>query len=176
MGYFIYKKYSAPQKRGWIVALIGWAVAFIVAMTLVYGPYDSILPDGREWSKAGNIAYGTLQRFLWGLVLAWVTYACHYGYGGFIQDFLSAKFWIPLSRLTYSVYLIHLIVLTFMLIAVEGAVHYSTTNVTYYFLASMVLSYGGGFILAVVIEFPCENLEKWLLGIFLQKGKYTVSS
>ena len=57
-------------------------MVFAVAMSLVYAPHESMLPDGREWGKAENIIFGTSQRLLWGLALAWVTYACHYGYGG----------------------------------------------------------------------------------------------
>ena len=65
-----------------MVTLVGWAVAAVVAMLLVYGPHKSVLPGAEPWNKAENILYGTFQRLLWGLVLAWVTYACHYGCGG----------------------------------------------------------------------------------------------
>lgn len=43
---------------------------------------------------------------------------------GYIHQFLSARFWIPLSRLTYSVYLIHLIVIHFMFFARNDRVYY----------------------------------------------------
>ena len=51
-------------------------------MLLVYGPHKSILPGAEEWNEAEKVLFGTFRRFLWGLVLAWVTYACHYGAGG----------------------------------------------------------------------------------------------
>ena len=65
-----------------ITTLLGWSVAAVVAMLLVYGPHKSILPGAEEWNEAENVLFGTFRRFLWGLVLAWVTYACHYGAGG----------------------------------------------------------------------------------------------
>ena len=38
------------------------------------------------------------------------------GYGGIVNDFLSWSFWAPLSRLTYSCYLIHMeVTLVFLL-------------------------------------------------------------
>ena len=46
-------------------------------------------------------------------------------FSGYINEFLSARFWIPLSRLTYSVYLIHMIVIHYMLYAANGSMHYS---------------------------------------------------
>ena len=48
---------------------------------------------------------------------------------GLVQKFLSARFWIPLSRLTYSVYLIHLIVLPVIFIGTKGLIHYDFVNV-----------------------------------------------
>jgi hypothetical protein len=35
-----------------------------------------------------------------------VIYACHKGYGGYINEFLSLKFWIPLSKMALSIYLV----------------------------------------------------------------------
>ncbi|XP_028392817.1 nose resistant to fluoxetine protein 6-like isoform X2 [Dendronephthya gigantea] len=170
LGYAIYAKYRVPiRRRGWLLAVIGWSIAFAIAMTVVYAPYQSTLPGNREWNKTENIFFGTFQRLLWGLVLAWVTYACHYGYGSYIQQFLSARFWIPLSRLTYSVYLIHMVVISFMFFATTHQVHYDLLTASYFFITATVLSYAVGFILAVVIEFPSENLEN--LALKLLRGE-----
>ncbi|GMT31080.1 hypothetical protein PFISCL1PPCAC_22377, partial [Pristionchus fissidentatus] len=49
--------------------------------------------------------YSSLSRPAWGLVLSWIVIACWYGYGGPINDVMSASFWIPLGRLTYCGYL-----------------------------------------------------------------------
>ena len=64
------------------MTLLGWSVTAVLAMLLVYGPHKSILPGAEEWNGAEKVLYGTFHRFLWALVLAWVTYACHYGAGG----------------------------------------------------------------------------------------------
>ena len=141
-------------------------------MWLVYGPHKYVIKGAEEWSLAGRVAYGMFERLLWGLALAWVTYACHFGGGGMynmhflsphkgpwkfsfskrlffwaslalstrgipqtglitfypllglVQRFLSAKYWIPLSRLTFNVYLIHIIVITIMTIGAQGNIHY----------------------------------------------------
>ena len=50
-------------------------------MGLVYGPHKAIVPGNRQWDTDENILFGTFQHPLWGLVIAWVIYACHYGYG-----------------------------------------------------------------------------------------------
>ena len=43
---------------------------------------------------------------------------------GMISSFLSWKAWIPLSRLTYGVYLLHILVLTFYYSILENPLHY----------------------------------------------------
>lgn len=135
------------------VTIVGWVVAASLAMWLVYGPHKFIVHGAEEWPLAGRIAYGAMERFLWGLVLAWVVYACHFGGGGMlftdlesktgygmwcacinrmcicsflgiVQKFLSAKFWIPFSRLTFNVYLIHIYLMTVMTAGSQGYIHY----------------------------------------------------
>ena len=164
LGYVMYRYRNTKERTpNWIWTLIGWSAATVLAMLLVYGPHKSTLPGATEWNAAEKVLFGTFQRFLWGLVLAWVTYACHYGAGGLVQKFLSAKFWIPLSRLTYNVYLIHLIILALMFYGAQEPLHYDLYTASYYFLANVMLSYGAAYILCVAIEFPCANLEELVL-------------
>lgn len=43
------------------------------------------------------------------MALCWIIYACQMGYGGVAAWFLNLNMWIPLSKLTYGVYLVHII-------------------------------------------------------------------
>ena len=52
-------------------------------------------------------AYFSLSKVSYSLAISWVIFACHYGYGGVINRFLSAHFFIPLARISYVAYLIH---------------------------------------------------------------------
>ena len=89
-----------------------WAVAFFTGFAVVYGLDINI---GHEtYSTAENIAYGGLYRAAWGLALGWVIFACSRGYGGWINDFLSWGAFVPLSRLSYIIYLTHLTVIQFL--------------------------------------------------------------
>ena len=47
----------------------------------MYGVYTFYKAGGRPFNTAENIIYGTFSRFVWGLALAWVIYACNKGYG-----------------------------------------------------------------------------------------------
>ncbi|KAG5675343.1 hypothetical protein PVAND_005253 [Polypedilum vanderplanki] len=45
---------------------------------------------------------------LWIVATNIVIYACHKNYGGIINDFLSLKIWIPISKMALSIYLVSL--------------------------------------------------------------------
>ena len=66
------------------MTLLGWAIAATLGMWLVYGPHEYIVKGADIWPLAARVVYGMLERLLWGLVLAWVVYACHFGGGGII--------------------------------------------------------------------------------------------
>ena len=87
-----------------ITTLLGWSVTIVLAMLLVYGPHKSILPGAEEWNGAEKVIFGTFRRFLWGLVLVWVVYACHYGAGGLYVVYFTrrhgSKFHFPYLGVT----------------------------------------------------------------------------
>lgn len=86
--------------------LIGWLLAFMcLFLPLAWGHRFSqtdFLPSSLEFSL-----YFSLAKSLWCLGLSWVIFACVSGYGGPVNSILSLGILQPLSRLTYSIYLIY---------------------------------------------------------------------
>jgi hypothetical protein len=37
---------------------------------------------------------------------SFIIYACHNGHGGLVNDFLSSKYWMPLAKMSLSIYLV----------------------------------------------------------------------
>ena len=58
-----------------------------------------------EIPRVAGIVYGSLHRFAWCVVIAWIIFACVTGHGSFINRFLSMKIFMPLGRLTFCIYL-----------------------------------------------------------------------
>ena len=71
-------QYKVPRP---VVCLLGWFLAVGLGLSSVYGVYTVYKEGGRPFNTAENIIYGTFSRFVWGLALAWVIYACNKGYG-----------------------------------------------------------------------------------------------
>lgn len=90
LGYLIHIEKVAPSKsplfkvQRQVVCLVGWFLAIGLGVTSVYGVYTYYKAGGRPFNTAENVIYGTFSRFVWGLALAWVIYACNKGYGSIL--------------------------------------------------------------------------------------------
>ena len=94
--------------------------------------------NGHEISLFGRAMYSSLSKPAWGLGLSWIVISCYYGYGGntnffrnihflgMINEFMSWNIWVPLGRLSYGIYLVHIQVLIFMFGMQKSAVLFST--------------------------------------------------
>ncbi|XP_057290815.1 O-acyltransferase like protein-like [Hydractinia symbiolongicarpus] len=159
LGYVIMQKHNI-RKFKYPLYSLGWFLAVGTGIACVYGPFTA---TQEAWNQATNITYGVMFRFVWALALAWVVYACHNGYGGLVNDFLSWKAFIPLSRLTYSTYLTHAMVILLFFGASQTAVDLTLLNYVYICSGITVLSFAAAYIVSVCIEYPVFNLEKLLL-------------
>ena len=160
LGYVFFKKISFKNHRivlNYVFYGSLWVLAAGLLMSCVYGLYGTW--HQHPSTAAGNVAYIMLSRLAWGVGLACVTYACHSGYGGWVNRFLSLGFWVPLGRLTFSAYLLHPIVLYVLLSGYTATIHYTILIGVQLIAAAVVLSYAAAGVLAVFVEFPLGNLE-----------------
>jgi hypothetical protein len=65
----------------------------------------------------------SVSRFTWSLSIAWIIFACHYGYGGVINSILSCKSYVPITRLSYVGYLIHPVLMIWYFYTQETLFH-----------------------------------------------------
>jgi peptidoglycan/LPS O-acetylase OafA/YrhL len=75
---------------------------------------------------------------------------------------LSWSCWVPLGRLSYSTYLIHMTVVDWVLTLPSYAVTITHTLVLYHILANTAVSLAVAFVLVVLFEAPLLHLEKLL--------------
>ncbi|XP_042213223.1 nose resistant to fluoxetine protein 6-like [Homarus americanus] len=164
LGYIMYtqgnKKVVLKQ---WQVA-VGWTVASLTGFLVVFGMWSyNQVPPPRYYDVMTQVVYGGFQRFAWGSAVAWVVYACHNGAGGLVNDFLSHPVWQPLSRLTYTIYLV-IFPMQFMLT-------YNTRVLFYYTHLNKIVEVVGALVIAGIIsvlvsltvESPIIGLERLLL-------------
>ncbi|XP_042889060.1 nose resistant to fluoxetine protein 6-like [Penaeus japonicus] len=166
-GYILHTAKNSPQysKLSARQVWAGWAAATGVALAVVFGiaRYNNPSPGTPQMSLTEAVLYGGLHRAAWAVAVAWIILACHWGYGGPVDWFLSHPCWQPLSRLTYCIYLSSL--------PIQFALQYSTVRPHYYTnLAKIQETCGVLFIvilvsiaLTLVSESPILRLEKLIL-------------
>ena len=164
LGYVFFKGYCFRfgRKLNFLMYLLLWVIASVILFTLVYSIYFTW--HGHIPSKFENIVYITFSRFFWAVALGMIVFACHNGYGWFINSFLSMKIWTPLSRMTFNAYLLHPVVLTVVYGQLQRAVHYTDITFACYAVTFVVLSFGAATIVCLVVEFPLGAIEMLLVG------------
>lgn len=163
LGWFMWKINCKAKMNKCLVSL-GWMVSIGLILTLTLVTYDQNRDFNDSWSHTSRVAFETLYRPLWSVAMSWLIFACATGYGGYINSILSWNGWLPLSRLTYSAFLIHLTILGYEAMAPEYKMLFTLTSLSYQFIGFFVMSYAVGYVLTVAVESPMLGLEKVILG------------
>ncbi|VDM71019.1 unnamed protein product [Strongylus vulgaris] len=104
--------------------VIGWCISTILGLYAIFGLYDyARTGDITEWWKALYIISG---RHSYAIALGWVAFACATGNGGPVGTFLSWKFFMPLSKITFCAYLLHPIMLQIYNLSRPQPFHFTT--------------------------------------------------
>ncbi|KAL3097359.1 hypothetical protein niasHS_003807 [Heterodera schachtii] len=144
---------------------VGWATAGCAGFWSVFGLYPAL--QGWDWPLY-HLFYGSCARTIFALALGWLIYACHTGIGGPINWVLSLSPLLPLSVLSYSVYLFHMIPVVFTYMISPFPIHYnSKLFVLAHCVVQLAISYGFGMICTLLAELPALNIER----IFLSHPK-----
>ncbi|KAM7305330.1 nose resistant to fluoxetine protein 6 [Ixodes scapularis] len=160
LGYIIYKYREIKISRK--MQLAGWLSAVTTGLTILYGVYDwnAYSPPGPFLS----ILYGSTSRPAWSLCVAWVTFACVSGHGGFVNTLLSWKAFVPLSKLTFMAYLLHPPLMFMYAAHTINAIYVTQFMMVYLYFAHLLACYMASFVACVTCESPFINVERILFG------------
>ncbi|XP_063590278.1 nose resistant to fluoxetine protein 6-like [Penaeus indicus] len=164
LGYAFHKQgqREVVLKKWQVVA--GWTTSTAVALLLVLGMWSyNVVPPKAQYDVVTQVTYAGLSRPAWGAVLAWVVYACHFGYGGPVDGFLSHPSWQPISRVTYSTYLVAMQIQYLTTYTSKAPFYFTPLNVLMQTTAALVASGMVGVVLSLTAEAPVIGLEKLLL-------------
>ncbi|KAL8596761.1 hypothetical protein ACOMHN_053857 [Nucella lapillus] len=159
-GYVLYRT-DCKVKINKILNLLCWAAAAAIALAVLYGLYE--VNQGHPLALPVQALYNSVARTAWGAAVAWVIFACVTGNGGYVNTILSWKALIPLSRLTYCIYLLHIMILKAYIFNRDTTFYYSDSNIVVLFLALLVVCYMVSAVVSMAFEAPMMALEKLLL-------------
>jgi peptidoglycan/LPS O-acetylase OafA/YrhL len=116
------------------------------------------------------VLYITFADVMFTSAVAIVTVICVVGHGGWINNILSARVWRPLSRLSFSAFLIHPMVINTVHASSGGLLFFRDTGVFYYFMTHCVLSFAFAVPLFVCVEWPMRQVGAAPLSIAREWG------
>ncbi|GAM20720.1 hypothetical protein SAMD00019534_038950 [Acytostelium subglobosum LB1] len=140
--------------------------AYILALSITffftYIPYTSFHSDN-GWNNTENGLYNGFAHTLFTVGLALYMMSTFYGHGGVLGQFLELPIFKYFSKLTYSTYLIHPIVIFTGLFSRTTFTHYSPTEFAWMYTGNTVLSFAAAFVVHLAVEKPFVNLERLIL-------------
>ncbi|XP_023337485.1 nose resistant to fluoxetine protein 6 isoform X2 [Eurytemora carolleeae] len=140
-----------------------WATAGAIGAVVIYGLYpyvDDFMLTQNAGSLAARVAYNGLHRLAWSVCIGWVILACVKGQGGPINSILSWPAWIPLARLSYCIYLVHIDVIAYFASIITFTVYSSHSLALYWNIAMLCFSTFVAFIIVIMFEMPLAHIEK----------------
>lgn len=165
----------------------------LISPCILIGLILSILPYFKGKHKMiGTLAslHALFARPLWSLSLASMLFVIlqkkskiisrsHLLVYRMVHTFLTLKLWLPLSRLTYSAYLFHPIVMAIFYGSRKETFKFSHSLIFYFCLGNIVLTYIGSLFIYLTIELPIQIAIKQIITMFLiriRKNKSHLSS
>ncbi|XP_031352992.1 nose resistant to fluoxetine protein 6-like isoform X2 [Photinus pyralis] len=153
MGYVIYRNKKAKSDIiiNKIYIVVFWTVAVSVILTCMFYQFH-----GAELMVISK----SVRRTAWSLAVAWIVYACHFGYGGIANRFLSSKKFKFLSRISYSVFLSHILIQIILIESMQVPVVLTESYLLETVWINFAITLPVSIFLTITCELPLISIEK----------------
>ncbi|XP_046600072.1 nose resistant to fluoxetine protein 6-like [Neodiprion lecontei] len=152
---------------------INWLITFVLLLFCACATHLNY-SDNFAYNRVLEAVFALTLRPCWSIAMAWVIYACTHGYGGFVNRFLSLPLFLPLSRLSYSTYLLHFLIQSGRNAVARTPVAFSNSLIFYDYFADLALSLIVGFIFTLFFESPMVVLEKMFVKTKSESNRVTL--
>lgn len=127
------------------------------------GYYEAISPAcGSNWSPGSLAFYNALSKPLWCVAIGAITLLSGNRQGGAVEKFLSHPVWAPPAKLSFAVYLLHVILINIWMLGRTQKLRYSHFDFAMDYCGIVFVSFAAALVVAVVVESPSARLSKTL--------------
>ncbi|KAK8776754.1 hypothetical protein V5799_029903, partial [Amblyomma americanum] len=158
LGYIIVRHRDIKLKP--LTQVVGWCASFSVGVAVLWAAYrwNAELPG-----PSVAALYAATHRVAWCVALAWLTFACVAGHGGFLDSLLSWPPFNALGNLAYMAYLMHPLVILYHYSRTRDLLYYSQYEKVYAFCGHFLITLLLSTFFYVVVEMPFARLGGMLL-------------
>lgn len=138
---------------------LGWTLAFVGLVWPLFGSLGYLAVDYPlgTWRHA---FFGAMHKSVWAAAVSWIIFACHHGYGGSVNMFLSSRALKFLARISYSVFLLHLGILVCFSGYMRGPKHTDIPSIAKDMVGELFFVLGPSILLHLVVEAPFSELAQ----------------
>ncbi|XP_017075501.2 LOW QUALITY PROTEIN: nose resistant to fluoxetine protein 6 [Drosophila eugracilis] len=162
-GYFLHHQNGRKSRLPKWLALILWILSISLLGTVIYAVYPYTQDGVDEISPLAGAFYLCLSRIAWPLGLCWIIWACQNGLAPVVNDLLSWSFWQPISKLSYCLYIWHLLVETVHIARIKTSLHFSDYDAILRFWSDFGITMLVSLFMHLFVEVPFSRLEMELL-------------
>ncbi|XP_065086712.1 nose resistant to fluoxetine protein 6-like [Ochlerotatus camptorhynchus] len=108
--------------------------------------------------------YYPVMKYTWGIFSGLFLIGFVNGVAPTLKRIFHHRVFDPLGRLTYSAYLIHVLVMRLFVLSTRSAIHFNHIGSTVVTIASLVFSYLMALCMCLALELPVSALQKLLFG------------
>lgn len=167
VGFIMHKIEGKSLKLPKALIAVGWTLSIATLLAVTFGQYPLQQENFKDNPLFADALYDSLKRISWCLALGWVILACHLSQGGIVKKFLSLPIWLPVSRLSFCIYLIHMPIQLVYLSSIRSPQFFSNFRAIYKFFGDFGVSFFVAFVWALSFEYPTINI----IGILIAKTK-----
>ncbi|KAF6037766.1 hypothetical protein EB796_003922 [Bugula neritina] len=170
-GFLIFELRKRSYKIPTLLNLALWGVSAALCMSVVYGPFSANMGYHVVYLPE-DIFYSGLARSAWALGISFVMISCSLNQGGWVNEFLSWKGFVPLSRMTYCAYLVHIPGLLVIFNTARHGILFTDIQLTLTLILCLTVAFLLAFVFSLIFEMPFINLDKLFLApLSLKKGR-----
>lgn len=164
LGYLLYQTKNDTRlhiSENWENAI--WLIAIIVMSLIIFGPYE-MHKAFHQVNKLEDATYLALSNLGWSLAIGWIIlYSCKYP-NGIINKFLSHGLWLPVARLSFSIYMVHLYLQYMLIASTKTNLHFSDVEMLHSFTGDVGFAFVIALVWYLMYEIPfCHLAKYWLM-------------
>lgn len=171
MGYFMWQ--NKPSKHRNIISKY-WSnivCAIAVLVLCISFAFGKVMKD-RPYNPIEAGLYASVERTIWSIAICMIIGVCEYGDVSYVKDILSSRTFIPLSKLSYGIYLIHPFLIWRYLYKARAPFFYDFYSLMCVTLGVLMMAILLSLVLWLLIEAPLYSITaQFLSGSTLRSPK-----
>ncbi|XP_059482018.1 O-acyltransferase like protein-like [Neocloeon triangulifer] len=158
LGFVLWKlKNGQDQKLSKKAEFVCWIMSMVSLFAAVYGASRFIDPN-YKYNLVESMIFTALHKALFTSCLAWLIYACESGRLEILNNFLSCKLFSFLSKLSFSIFLTHFIVIYYIDGTLRHQRYFDLIQNMHVFMGSFSFSIILAIVFYMLIEAPSRSL------------------